>query len=190
MGSNRTELRRQHGDPIQEVLLWAYSGISHTSNCNIPLKGIILFGLSASLKLCKSFIGLLLKIHLGENLLHIRSISQPFFRALSSDYSLELSVGDVEEPCKGFLHYRIGKRTIQLDISPLVSFRAKYISPEKTSIDGPERFLLIGISGFKFPCACKLIDILIRKSKNSYSLVISFNLHSRGLKMSKELLMS
>ena len=177
MGRDGPELRGQHWDPVQHVLLWAHSCVPHTGNSHIPLEGIVLLGLGAGLELGKRFIGLLLEVHLGEDLLHVTGIAEPFLGAFSAHYGLELPVGDIEEPCKWFLHYRVGKGAVQLDISPLIPIRAKYVSTKEASINGPEGFLLIGICGFEFPGTGEFIYIFIGEGKNGDALVVPFDLH-------------
>ena len=97
--------------------------------------------------------------------------------ALASDYGLKLFVLHIEESGKRFLHNRVGQGTVQLDISPLVSLGTEDVSTKEASINGPEGFLLIGICGFKFPGTGELINVLIGECKNSYSLVVPFDLH-------------
>ena len=92
MGGNRTELGRQHGDSVKHVLLWAYSCIPHTGNSHILLESLVLLGLGTGLELRKGLVGLFLKIHLGEDLLHITGIAQAFLGTFSSDYLLELRI--------------------------------------------------------------------------------------------------
>lgn len=148
MGRDRPELRGQHGDPVEHVLLWAYSCVPHAGNGHIPLKGIVLLGLGAAFKFYKGPVGFLLKVHFGKDLLHVTGIAESLFRTFSPYYSLELFIGDIEEPCKGLFHNRVRQGAVQLDVSPFVSQGAKDVLTEEASINGPEGFLLIGIGGF------------------------------------------
>lgn len=189
MGTYRSELRRQHRNTIQHVLLWAYPCIPHTGNSHILLEGFVLTGFGGGFELQESFVSFLLKVHLGEDLLHICCIAESFLSALAADYLLELCIGDPQEACKRLLHYRIGQGAVQLDICPLVSVRAEDVLTEEPSGDRPEVLLLVGICGLELSGACKLVDILIGEGKDGEAFVVPLYLHARALEMCKELLM-
>ena len=149
MGRYGPELRGQHGDPIEHVLLWTYPGISHTGNSYIFLQSFILLGLSTGFKFCKSFISLLFKIHSCQFLFHVHCIMEIFLSTFPTNYLLELSIRNAQKACKRFLHNRIGKRTVELNISPLISIGPENVLAKEPSGNRPEGFLLIGICRFQ-----------------------------------------
>ena len=189
MGTNRTELRGQHWNAIQHVLLWAYSRIPHSCNSHILLEGLVLAGLGGGLEFLEGLVGFLLKVHSREHSLHVLRIAEALLGALSTDYLLELSIGNSQESRQRLFHYRIGQGAVQLDICPLVSIGAKDVLTEKSSCYGAEALLLISICGFKFSGTCKLVYILIGEGKNGEALIVSLYLHAGALEVCKEFLM-
>ena len=133
MGRNGTELRGQHRNPVEHVFLGLHSRIPHTGYGYIPLESRVLLGRAASLELLESLDSFLLKIHLGESLLNILcgGHSIDFLRAF--DNGLELGVCYIEKPCEGFLHDRIGKRIVELNVAPLVTVLTKDVCTEEAS---------------------------------------------------------
>lgn len=178
MGRDGSELRGQHGDSIQHVLLWAHSSIPHTGNCNVALEGLVPLGLGAVLEFLQGLVSFFLQIHLGEHPLHVTGIMQALLGAFSSDYSLELPVLHIKESCKRLLHNRIGQGAVQLDISPLVSLGTENVSTKEASINGPEGFMLIGVCGFEFPGTGEFINVLIGEGKDSDALIVPLYLHT------------
>lgn len=92
MGRDGTELRGQHRNAIQHVLLWAYSLISHAGNGNVTLEGLVFVALGGLLHLQQGSVGFLLEIHLREHSLHVPRILHTFYSALPCGYCLELPV--------------------------------------------------------------------------------------------------
>ena len=77
-----------------------------------------------------------------------------FLGALSSYYSLEFFIRDIEESGKRFLHNGVRQGAVKLYISPFVSLRAEDVLAEEASINGLEGFLLIGVCRLELSGAC------------------------------------
>ena len=89
-----------------------------------------------------------------------------FLGALSSYYSLELFIRDIEESGKRLFHYGVRQWAVQLNIAPFVSIRPEDILAEETTINRLEGLLGVCICRFHFSGACQLIDILVGESED------------------------
>ena len=165
---NRSELRRQHRNAVQHVLLGAYSIVTHSCNSHIALQGSIPLGWSGVFQLSESSVRFLLQIQLLQSLLHFRRISDTVYLLLPLDHSLELRIGHSEKPSKRLLHNWIGKRAVKLDVSPVIALWTEDVLAEETSINLPECLLFVGICRFEFPVTGELVHILVgqREQRN------------------------
>ena len=165
---NRSELRRQHRNAVQHVLLGAYSIVPHAGNSHIAFQSCISLGWSGVFQLRESSVRFLLQIQLLQSLLHFCRISDTVYLLLPLNHGLELRIGHSEKSGKRLLHDGIGKRAVKLDVSPVVSLWTEDVLAEETAINLPECLLFVGICGFEFPVTGELVHILVgqREQRN------------------------
>lgn len=162
---NRSELRRQHRNAVQHVLLGAYSIVPHTGNSHVALQGGIPLGWSGVFQLSESSVRFLLQIQLLQSLLHFRRISDAVYLFLPLNHSLELRIGHSEKSGKRLLHDWIWKRAVKLDVSPVIALWSEDVPAEETSVYLPECLLFVGICRFEFPVTGELVHILVGQRK-------------------------
>ena len=175
---NRSELRRQHRNAVQHVLLGAHSIVPHTGNSHVAFQSRIPVGGPGVFQLSESSVCFLLQIQLLQSLLHFRRISDAVYLLLPLDHSLELRIGHSEKSGEGLLHDGIGKRAVKLDVSPVISLWTEDVLAEETSINLPECLLFVGICGFEFPVTGELVHILVGQREQRYSLLGSFHIET------------
>ena len=175
---NRSELRRQHRNAVQHVLLGAYSIVPHAGNSHIAFQSCISLGWSGVFQLSESSVRFLLQIQLLQSLLHFRRISDTVYLLLPLNHGLELRIGHSEKSGKRLLHDWIWKRAVKLDVSPVIPLWTENVPAEQTSVYLPECLLFVGICRFQLSVSCQLIHILVGQGEQRYSLLGSFHIET------------
>lgn len=189
MARNRSELRGEHRYTLQHELRWMYTNTAHTLNCHIALQCSIFLGLGRGLERCQRFLALVLNIDLLERICDGLWAFLASELLLTSENSLELLLGYLQQACNRLLHYRVQHRLIQLDITPAGTIHAEDICTKQATVHRLEALGLVGVSGFDLSVAGYLLDVAICQCKDRYTLGCLTDAHTGALQVRKELLM-
>lgn len=188
MARNRSELRRNNRYALQHELRRVYTNTAHTLNCHIALQCSIFLGLGCGLERCQRFLALVLNIDLLERICDGLWAFLALKLLLTSENSLELLLGYLQQACNRLLHYGVQHRLIQLDITPAGTVHAEDICTKQATVHRLEALGLVGVSGFDLSVAGYLLDVAICQCKDRYTLGCLTNAHTGALQVRKELL--
>lgn len=188
MARNRSELRRNNRYALQHKLRRVYTNTAHTLNCHIALQCSIFLGFGCGLELCQRFLALVFNIDLLERICDGLWAFLASELLLTSENSLELLLGYLQQACNRLLHYRVQHRLIQLDITPAGTVHAEDICTKQTTVHRLEALGLVGVSGFDLSVAGYLLDVTIGQCEDRDALGCLADAHTGALQVRKELL--
>lgn len=188
MARNRSELRRNNRYALQHKLRRVYTNTAHTLNCHIALQCSIFLGFGCGLELCQRFLALVFNIDLLERICDGLWAFLASELLLTSENSLELLLGYLQQACNRLLHYRVQHRLIQLDITPAGTVHAEDICTKQATVHRLEALGLVGVSGFDLSVAGYLLDVTIGQCEDRDALGCLADAHTGALQVRKELL--